>query len=68
MGNLFGRKQEQEIVNEIVGISNGSLTEENVYEIIMKSNCNFYSVSAKEILTLHEIFAELDTESRVMTM
>ena len=65
MGSFLSKKKEQEVVEELIRLSNGTLQEDRVYAIIMNSNCKVYAVSAPELIELYKIFGELDTRAKV---
>lgn len=40
MGNTFKSHTEEDMIMELITISNDTLTAETIYDAIMKSNCN----------------------------
>ncbi|CAG9319436.1 CNB1_1 [Blepharisma stoltei] len=59
MGNAFRSQTEEDYIMELILLSNNSITAEEIYDTIMKTN-----YSAKELIGLYKRFSELDTQKR----
>jgi len=64
MGGLFSKRSEDENIPELLALSNGTLNEETVYRIMMKSSCKGQADNIKELMCMYKRFTELDLNKR----
>jgi hypothetical protein len=64
MGNLLKSNHEEDLIVQLIMLSNDTITTEQAYEIMMKTSCKLYTDKAGELIGLYKRFTELDTEKR----
>lgn len=60
MGNLLKSRHEEDLIVQLVTLSNDTVSTEQAYDIMMKTSCNFYIDQAGELIGLFNRFTELD--------
>lgn len=60
MGNLLKSHHEEDLIVQLVTLSNDTVSTEQAYDIMMKTSCRFYVDQAGELIGLFKRFTELD--------